>query len=60
METFFRVTDPLLGESQWIPLTKADDTGLWWLVSCVPEQTAEQTIETLAVWDATTFIMTSL
>ena len=44
------ITGPLWGEStgdRWIPLTKASDAELWCLLWSVPEQTVEQTIETL-------------
>ena len=42
-----------------IPLTKASDAELCFLWY-TPEQTVEQTIETLVIWDAITLIMTSL
>ena len=51
----FRVTGPLWGEStghRWIPLAKASDAELWCLLWSVPEQTVEQTLETLVIWDA--------
>ena len=56
METFFRVTGPLWGEStdhRWIPLTKASDAELWCFLWYAPEQTVEQTIIRPAIWDAT-------
>ena len=56
------VTGPLWGEStgrQWIPLTKATDTELCFLWSAL-EQTVEQAIETLVIWDAIAILMTSL
>ena len=59
----FRVTGPLCGEftgHRWIPLTKVSDAGLWCFLWFAPEQTAEQTIETLVTWGAIMFIMTSL
>ena len=59
----FRVTGPLWGEStghRWIPLTRGSDAGLWCFLWSAPEQTAEQTIETLVIWDAIALIMTSL
>ena len=59
----FRVTGPCWGEltgHQWIPLTKASDVELWCFLWSSPEQTVEQTIETLVIWDAITPIMTSL
>ena len=55
----FRVTGPLWGEftgDQWIPLTKASDAGIWCIVWSAPEQTVEQTIETLVIWDAIALI----
>ena len=45
-----RVTGHLWGEStgpRWIPLTKAGDTELWCFLWSAPEQTVEQTLETL-------------
>ena len=42
------------------PLTKASDAELWCILWSVPEQTVEQTIETLVIWDAFALIMTSL
>ena len=59
----FRVTGPLWGEStchRWIPLTKASDAVLWYFLWSRPEQTSEQTIETLVIWNAIALIMTSL
>ena len=56
----FRVTGPLWGEftgDRWIPLTKASDAELFF---DLPEQTIEQTIERLVIWDAIALIMTSL
>ena len=55
------VTGPLWGEfagDRWIPLTKASgaESFLW----SVPEQTIEETSETLVIWDAIAAIMTSL
>ena len=40
--------------------TKASDAELWWFIWSAPEQTVEQTLETLVIWDAIAFIMTSL
>ena len=56
METFFRVTGPLIlwGEFTghwWIPLTKASDAERWCFLWSASEQTVEQTIEKLAIWD---------
>ena len=61
----FRVTGPLCGEftgHRWIPFTKASDVELWCILSSAPEQTLEQTIERLMIWEAivTVPIMTSL
>ena len=59
----FRVIGLLCGEftgPRGIPRTKASDTGLWCFLWSVPEQTAEQTIETPVIWDAVVLIMTSL
>ena len=60
-EKIFRATGPLWGEytgPRWIPLTKASDAGcfLW----CAPEQTAEQIVDMLVIWDAVALIVTSL
>ena len=43
-----------------LPLTKASDEELWCFLRCAPEQTAEQTVQMLAIWDAMALIMTSL
>ena len=58
----FRVTGPLCvsGIHRWIPLTKASDAGLRCFLWSVPEQTVEQTIESLVIWDAITLIIPSL
>ena len=59
----FCVTGPLWGEStgyQWIPLTMASDMKLWCFLRIAPEQTVEQTIETLVILDAFAFGMKSL
>ena len=50
----FRVTSPLWRECtghRWIPVTKANDADLWCFLWSAPEQTVEQTIETLVIWD---------
>ena len=63
MENISRVTGPLWGEfigHRWIPLTNASDTELWCLLWSAPEQTIEQTIETLVIWDAIVLIMASM
>ena len=57
--TIFRVTGSLWGEStghQWIPLTKASDMELWCFLWSTPEQTVEQTIKMLVIWDAIALI----
>ena len=54
------VTGPLWGEStgrRWIPLPKAGDAELWCFLWPAPEQTVEQTIETLVIWDTIALIM---
>ena len=49
-----------LSRYRWIPLTKARDVKLWCFLWSAPKQTAEQIIETPAIWDAIAPIMTSL
>ena len=39
---------------------KASDAELWYLLWSAPEQTVEQKIETLVIWDTIALIMTSL
>ena len=59
----FRVTGPLWGEStghRWIPLTKASNAERWCFLWCAPQQTAEQTVDMLVIWDAMSLIMASL
>ena len=61
--SIFHVTGPLWGEStshQWIPFTNASDAELWCFRWSPPEQTVEQTLETLVIWDAIALIMRSL
>ena len=41
----------------WIPLTKASCVELWCFLWSAPKQTAEQTIETLVIWDAIALII---
>ena len=56
----FRVTGPLWGEStghRWILLTKASDTELLCFLWSATEQTIEQTIDTVMIWDAIALIM---
>ena len=58
----FRITGPLWGEftgHRWIPLTKASFAELWCFVWSSPEQTVDQTTETLVIWDAIALNMTS-
>ena len=50
----------LLVLCEGIPLTKASDAELWCFLWSVPEQTAEQIIETPVIWDAIGLIMTSM
>ena len=59
----FRFTDPLWGGSighRWIPLSQASNAELCCFLWSAPEQTAEQTIGMLVIWDAMAFIITSL
>ena len=59
----FHVTVLLCGEftgHRWIPNTKARDAELWSFLWLAPEQTVEQTMETLVAWDAIALIMTSV
>ena len=59
----FRVTGPLWEEftgHRWIPRTKACDAELWYFLCSAPEQTVEQTIETLVIGEAIALIMMSL
>ena len=61
--TIFRVTVSSRGEStghRWILLTKASDAELWCFLWSTPEQTVEQTIDTLVIWDAIALTMMSL
>ena len=63
MKNLFRVTGPLCEEvtgHRWIHLTKTNNAELWCFLRSVPEQTAEQTIETPVIWGAITVIITSL
>ena len=59
----FRVAGPLWGEftdRRWIPLTNANDAGLWCFLWSAPEQRVVQTIKTSVIWDAVAPITTSL
>ena len=56
----FWVTGPLLGEStghRWIPLTKASYVELWCFIWSAPEETVQQRIEILVIWDTIELIM---
>ena len=55
METFSTLL-ALCEGNHWIPFTKASDAELW----SAPEQTVEQPIETLEIWDTIALIMTIL
>ena len=59
----FHIAGPLRGEStghRWIPLTKASDAELWCTLWSAPEQTFEQSMEMLLIWDVIALIMMSL
>ena len=61
--SLYGVPGRLWGEStghRWIPLTKASDADLLCILWFAPEQTVEQTIETLVNWVAIALIMMSL
>ena len=63
METFSALLAFCAGNftgPRWIRRTKPSDAKLWSFLWSVPEQTAEQTIETPMIWDAIVLIMTSL
>ena len=63
METFsalLALCEGNLPVNRWIPLTKVSDAELWCFLWSVPEQTAEQTIQTPVIWDTNTLIMTSM
>ena len=60
---YFLCCWPIVRESsapRWIPFTKASDAELRRFLWSAPEETAEQTIETLVIWDDIALIMTSL
>ena len=48
---------PVTGE---FPLTKASDAELWCFCWSAPEQTVEQIIEMLVIWEAVVLIMMSV
>ena len=51
----FHVTGLLYGEltgHRWIPCTKASNAKLWCFLLSAPEQSVEQTIVRLVIWDA--------
>ena len=50
----------LLWGDWWIPLPKASEVDLWRFLWSAPEQTIEKTTQTLVIWDAIAFIMTSI
>ena len=59
----FHVTGPLWEESTgdwWNPLTKASDADLSCFFWSASEQTVEQTIETLVIWDTIALIVMPL
>ena len=59
----FCVTGPLWGEypgHRWNSLKKARDAELWCFLWSAPEQTPEQTVETLVIWDAIALIIMTL
>ena len=58
-----RVTGPFCGgihRSPMDPLTKANDAEVWCFLWPAPEQTVQQTLKTLVIWDAIAIIMASL
>ena len=60
--TIFRVTGLVWGEStvyRQISITKAIHVELWCFLWATPEQTVEQIIRTLVIWDAIALLMTS-
>ena len=63
MESFSPANGPLWAEltsHRRIPITKTSDAELWYFLWSVPEQMAEQTVETPVIWDAIVPIMASL
>ena len=59
----FRVAVPLFVEfirDRWIPLTEPSNAEFWCFLCCASEQTTQQTLEMLVIWDAMVQIMTSL
>ena len=62
-ENIFRVTGPLCGEftgHRWIPLTKASDVELWFVLRSAPWINGRVNNVRLVIWDAIALIMTSL
>ena len=56
----FRVTGSMCEEltgHRWIPIAKASDAELLCFLWSAPEQTVEQTVKTLEIWDAIALIM---
>ena len=63
METFSTFLSLCEGNSpgtSGIPLTNASDAELWYFLLFAHEQTVEQTIDMLVIWDAIAVIMASL
>ena len=60
MEIFSALLALCEGSPPVVSLTKASDAELWCFLWCVPELTAEQTVEMLVIWDAMALIVTSL
>ena len=58
METIAALLALCVGNS--CDLSKTSEVELWCFLSSVPEQTAEQIIETPVIWDAIALIMTSM
>ena len=56
METFSALL-ALCEGNRWIPLTKPSNAELWCVLWSAPEQTDEQTIETLVIWDTIVLII---
>ena len=56
---FSRYWSFVMGNYRWIRLTTASDAELRHFLWSAHEQTIEQTIETLMIWDAIALIMTS-
>ena len=62
-ENIFRFTGPMWDEStghRWIPLTKANEAEVLCFIWSTPQQTVEQTIGNLVMWDVIALFITSL